>query len=211
MTGRFIIPGILTDSIDDLRGKVGQAREFATRVSIDVIDGSLANNITVLPQDLVGIDWGTLTVDVQLMVEDPVSYLPMLYKMGTDRVFGQVERMVDQAVFMGECERYGMTGGLGLDLRSPLSELHVSLDTLPAILLMAVKVGFSGQVFEPLVLEKIFELRESGFAGDIVVDGGMNEHSIPLCLEAGANQFSVTSAIWKNDPDLNYQQLSALL
>jgi ribulose-phosphate 3-epimerase len=62
---------------------------------------------------------------------------------------------------------------------------------------MGVKAGKSGQEFNPIVLEKIKKLREMGFEADIQMDGGMTAETIQMCYKAGANQFSVTSHLWK--------------
>ena len=55
-------------------------------------------------------------------------------------------------------------------------------------------------------------LRKVGYEGDVVMDGGMNEDTMPKCLGAGANQFSVTSALWGgNDVEERYRKLSELV
>ena len=78
---------------------------------------------------------------------------------------------------------------------------------------MSVEPGFSGQTFMPEVIPKIQALREKKFNGIIEVDGGMNEATIPIVKEAGADAVAVTSAIFEVNPlealrNLNAQNFS---
>jgi ribulose-phosphate 3-epimerase len=51
-----------------------------------------------------------------------------------------------------------------------------------------------------------------GFSQDIEVDGGINDTTIPLCLDSGANLMAVNSAIWHaNDPEQMYYRLKAIV
>ena len=210
---KAIIPGVLTESLDDLREKVKQASSFSERVCVDVIDGLFADNLTVMPSDLREVDWHDLSVDVQLMVEEPADYLGELHLLKVERVFGHVEKMGKPEQYLAECKELSLDLGWGFDLYTPLEALsNKLLLEAKAILLMSVKAGFSGQKFEKQVLNKIAALRKLGFMGDIVMDGGLNKKTIPLCLRAEANQFSVTSDLWDSDePRLRYRELAGSL
>ena len=212
MQEKLIIPGILTGSMDDLAAKVETAKAFAERVSIDVIDGVYADNLTVMPEDLREIDFGRLQVDVQLMTVEPSDYLGQVFAMHAHRVFGHVEKIGSAEEFRRQSEGYELMWGWGLDVYTPLEAVEKeALLAADGILLMAVKAGFSGQKYHD-ISSKILGLREMGYAGDIVVDGGMDEETIPPTLKAGANQFSVTSSIWEaKEPALQYARLTGLL
>ena len=58
------------------------------------------------------------------------------------------------------------------------------------VLLMSVNPGFGGQKFIPSVLTKIKQVRDlaeqKGVQLEIEVDGGVNEETARLCIEAGA-------------------------
>ncbi|MFC1653996.1 hypothetical protein ACFL1M_04080 [Patescibacteria group bacterium] len=209
---KSIIPGILTDSFDDLQEKINAASGFCERASIDVIDGVFANNVTVMPESFSELIFGEMKIDVQLMVNDPVDHLGYLHSSGTDRVFGHIERMGSMREFMEECQNLSIHPGLALDLYTPINSIEEDLlSDVEGLLLMSVKAGFSGQQYVD-ISSKVKELRDLGFGGDIVVDGGMNKNTIPSLIESGANQFSVTSKIWKNnDPALSYKELAGLL
>jgi ribulose-phosphate 3-epimerase len=210
---KSIIPGILTESIEDFTNKLKLANDFADRVCIDVIDGLFADNLTVMPDDMRDLDFGNLKIDIQLMVEEPIDYLGQLHLLSVDRVFGHIEKMSNIKEFREEALEKNIKPGLAFDLYTPLSSVNAEdLIKTEHLLLMSVKAGFSNQQFNSHVIEKIKELRSMGFEGNIMIDGGVNQDTIGKCFNAGANQFSITSAIWNSpDPKLSYTELTKII
>lgn len=211
-----IVHIIMTESVDDVVQKLTLLKDWGVeRVSIDILDGVFTDNLTLGVNDLRDIDFGDFSLELQLMVEEPVDYLGEInsLKCQRKRVYGHIERMGNLDEFIALGRELGIETGWALDLHTPLDDLQPQhLLKADGILLMSVKAGHSGQIFNPLVLEKIKTLRLMGFSQDIEVDGGINEVSIPLCLEAGANLLAVNSAIWQaGDPQHAYYQLKALL
>ncbi|OGK49907.1 hypothetical protein A3A56_03515 [Candidatus Roizmanbacteria bacterium RIFCSPLOWO2_01_FULL_40_32] len=51
------------------------------------------------------------------------------------------------------------------------------------IQIMTIEPGFQGNKFIPEMLLKINELREHGFTGQIILDGGINDQSLPIILK----------------------------
>ena len=68
------------------------------------------------------------------------------------------------------------------------------------VLVMSVNPGFSGQFFLPKVLPKLTVLRNHlekvNPAVHLEIDGGINAKTLPLALNAGANVFVASSAIF---------------
>jgi ribulose-phosphate 3-epimerase len=211
-----IVPIIMTDAVSDIEQKLGQLRAWqVNRVVIDILDGVFADNITIGVDDLREIDFEQTTLELQLMVEEPVDYLGEIHnlKAKQKRVYGHIERMGNLDEFIDLGRELGVEVGWALDLYTPLDDLQPEhLLKADGILLMSVKAGFSGQVFNSLVLDKIKSLRAMGFSQDIEVDGGINNTTIPLCLDAGANLLAVNSAIWQTDnPEQAYYRLKAMV
>jgi ribulose-phosphate 3-epimerase len=206
----------MTDVITEVEQKVAQLKKWqVNRVVIDILDGVFADNITIGVDDLREIDFGDMTLELQLMVEEPVDSLGEIYNLQAKqkRVYGHIERMGNLDEFIELGRELGIEVGWALDLYTPLDDLLPQhLLKADGILLMSVKAGFSGQVFNSLVLDKIKALRTMGFSQDIEVDGGINDTTIPLCLDSGANLMAVNSAIWHaNDPEQMYYRLKAIV
>ena len=68
------------------------------------------------------------------------------------------------------------------------------------VLLMTVNPGFGGQKFISSVLPKIKQVKEmaeqKGLNLEIEVDGGVNEETALLCVEAGATVLVAGSAVY---------------
>ena len=76
---------------------------------------------------------------------------------------------------------------------------HV-LGLVDVVMLMAVNPGFGGQSYIHYCTDKIRKLKkmidDSGFDIDIEIDGGVNEETLPIVLEAGANMIVAGSSVF---------------
>ncbi|MDX1314429.1 MAG: ribulose-phosphate 3-epimerase, partial [Eudoraea sp.] len=85
------------------------------------------------------------------------------------------------------------------------------LNELDGVLIMSVHPGQYGATFLPEQLEKVKEIRSINNAITIEVDGGMNDKTMRLAVDAGANQIASGSYILKNsDPKAAYELLNSL-
>jgi ribulose-phosphate 3-epimerase len=205
----MIIPAILEDNFSEIKNKLEICTQFASAVHIDFIDGNFAENKSFMDFEPFKEYRQTFNLEAHLMVNEPINYLDKLADAGFTTFIGHVEKMSDQVSFVAKGEELGRVS-LALDLSTPLDELKVNLEDLDQILLMSVKAGKSGQVFEEAVVEKIKKLR-SIYLGKIEIDGGINEDTLKMSKNAGANNFCVTSALFKEDPRFEYQKLYSLL
>lgn len=93
--------------------------------------------------------------------------------------------------------------GVAINPATDVSVLDKYLDKLDMVLVMSVVPGKSGQSFID-ISDKIKYLRnEKSFANHIQVDGGVNDKTLPICKEAGANHFVVGSYIFNNHENIN--------
>ncbi len=205
-----IIPAILTDNLTDLNDKVKRINDVSyvegitvRTIQIDVIDGVFADNRTVDPVNLVGLDTD-LGIDFHLMVKEPVNWIEKCANAGADRIIGQIEMMKNQVEFVEKVQETGLYIGLAIDLETPISELNaLILNNVDVILLMAVKAGFGGQKFDKRVLDKIKELDEIRVRDrtlfKICVDGGETEDVIDNTHLAGADEVVIGKRLFDGD------------
>ena len=89
------------------------------------------------------------------------------------------------------------------------------LHLVDQVLVMTVNPGFGGQAFLPETLVKIRELaslrEQEGLQFDIEVDGGVDNQTIKLAKEAGANVFVAGSYVFKGDVHHQVQTLREAL
>jgi ribulose-phosphate 3-epimerase len=90
--------------------------------------------------------------------------------------------------------------GVSINPDHPVEPLAPILGEVDLVLVMSVFPGFSGQKFMPEVLPKVRWLREHGYKGDLEMDGGISEQTLPACAAAGTNVFVSGSTIF-GSPD----------
>ena len=192
-----IVPAILEKEKEAVEKKLEQARKWVERIQIDVIDGKFVDNETVGLEDLMEID-KQIGWDVHLMVEELIKLIEQCREAEVELVVGQIELMENQLEFVKLAKERQLRAGLGLDLETGVDFLDEEvIGELDQILLLAVKAGFSGQEFDKRVLEKIGQVRELGFEGEVCVDGGVNGETVEACVQAGANILAVGSGLWQ--------------
>lgn len=205
----MIVPAILEKNWEDIEKKLEICREFATNIHIDFIDGKFTDNVSYLELDNFKKYSNYFNLEAHLMVEEPVNYLEKLSNSGFKTFLGHVEKMHDQVDFVAKGEELGEVG-LAIDLDTSLDKIKVPLDDLDRILLMSVKAGKSGQVFNKYIEGKIKKLSKK-YLGKIEIDGGINVDSIKIAKNAGASIFCVTSYLFKENPVVNFRNLEAAI
>lgn len=93
----------------------------------------------------------------------------------------------------------GVDTALAISPDTSVDVIKQYLPLLKQVLVMTVKPGFGGQSFIPESIDRIKAVREIvGPDFDIEVDGGINDQTIKLAKDAGANIFVVGSYLYEN-------------
>ena len=176
---------------------------------IDVMDGKFVKNNTsaVMKENALTLKHISQTLlDVHLMVEDidyyineyldlKPKYITFHYEVDKNK-----EKIIEKIKYI---QKYGSMAGISI---KPNTEVKEILDILPyisLILVMSVEPGEGGQEFMESSIVKIKELREyidkNNLEVQIEVDGGINNETIKLIKEAGADIAVVGSYLVKSD------------
>ena len=137
-----IIPGILEKDWDSIQRKIELVKPFAKTIHIDIIDGKFAPNTTFLDPKPFEKYSKDIFFELHMMVEEPINYLKPFADAGFKRFLGHIEKMSNQAEFVAQGQMLGEVG-LAVDGETPLHEVGVSIDDLDALVIMAIKAGFS--------------------------------------------------------------------
>lgn len=189
-----IIPGILEKDWESIEKKIELVKSFTKIIQIDVIDGKFAPNTTFLDPKPFKKYSSNIFFEVQLMVENPLSYVESFAKAGFKRFIGQIEKMPDRKAFVDFAKKFG-EAGLAIDLQTSIDEIKVDFNYPDCFTLMSVKAGFSQQLFNSSVLDKLKNLRGKTLK-PIEIDGGVNRSTIRGVKEFGANRCVVNSALF---------------
>jgi ribulose-phosphate 3-epimerase len=185
-----VAPSILSADFSKLGAELKKAKAGgADLIHVDVMDGHFVPNITIGPVVVKFMRQATtLDLDVHLMIQDPVKYLGAFIAAGSDMITVHIET-VSLPQLQGiarQLKKKKIKLGISLNPATPLAKIRPVLDLVDFVLVMSVSPGFGGQAFIPQALDKIRQLRKI-FAGDIAVDGGINNQTARLVKKAGAN------------------------
>lgn len=195
-----IIPAILEKDFPEIEKKIHLVEGFVDWVQIDIADGTLVPNTTILDPTPFATLKTSVQLELHMMVTDPLRYLPNFHKAGFKRFFAHVEGQFIEE-FIQKCYSLGVEVGLAIDGPTDFEKIREYLDNIDAVLVMAIEAGESGRPYREDTVEKIKKIREVDFTIPIAVDGAMNLENAAKVVSAGATRINSNSFIF-NAPDV---------
>ena len=210
-------PSILAADFKNLGQEMKKTEENGARyLHFDVMDGMFVPSISFGMPVLASIKDGTSqTMDVHLMVQEPIRYVEAFQKAGADILTVHLEACEDVKATIDKIRECGMKVGLSICPETEAEALKPYLKEVDMILVMSVHPGFGGQKFIPESLEKIRKVREmieeQGLSVDVEVDGGIYLTNVREVLDAGVNVVVAGSAVFKGEPEQNTKEFMEIL
>ncbi len=198
----IVAPSLLAADFTRLGDEVAAIEKAgADWLHLDIMDGHFVPNISFGPGVLKTLRPHTkLPFDVHLMIEPVDPYLAAFAEAGADHILIHPEAGPHPHRSLQAIQGLGKKAGLVLNPGTPLAHVTPVLDLLDIILVMSVNPGFGGQKFLHSQLARIAELRRMVDAQDrpirLEVDGGVDTHTAPLCIAAGADTFVAGTAVF---------------
>lgn len=197
-----IAPSILAADFARLKEEIEEVdKGGAEYIHIDVMDGHFVPNITIGPLIVEAVRPHTDKVlDVHLMIAQPDQYIEAFASAGADIISVHVEACAHLHRTIELIKKSGKKAGVVLNPATPVQSILPILKEVDLVLFMTVNPGFGGQAFIPEVMDKVKEIRsiidEKQYKAEIEIDGGVNEKTAKLCVEAGADVLVAGSAIY---------------
>jgi len=204
-----IAPSILSADFARLGEEIGAVTSAgADWIHVDVMDGHFVPNITIGP-DVVGAirSASSLPFDVHLMIAPVDPYVPSFAEAGADIITAHAEAGPHLHRTIQVIKSLGKKAGVSLNPSTPASAIRHVMEEIDLVLVMTVNPGFGGQSFISGQLDKIRTLRQMIDSIerpiDLEVDGGINEKTARLAIDAGADVLVAGTATFQGGPE-NY-------
>ena len=208
--GSKVVPAILAESIEELRGKLAIAVSFGAPIQIDIMDGIFCNQKTVALSEIESIPH-TITTEVQLMVDNAEKYIDDLVRLKCTRWAVHIESHTHFSIVFTRAQEVGAEVYIALSPETPIRAVEEYQDRIAGIMLMSVYPGSSGQTFLPQSLMRARECKTLFPHLPLEMDGGINEANIASVLAAGVDTVIVGSGIWgKPEPTIAFNHLVAI-
>ncbi len=211
-----IVPAIIPKSALLLRSTLEQLK-FSPEIHVDVVDGKFVPFIS-WPYEPIGNavevkqSTDSYTLEVDLMVKDPLPVAKEWIKAGADMLVFHVET-ISYEDFLDFVTTTSVSVSISALNDTPMEVFKPYIKVADAIQLMGIaSIGAQGLPLDERVFARIEELKREFPHHPITIDGSVNMATIKRLDEAGADRFICGSAIVAtSDPHLAYQKLKQVI
>lgn len=208
-----INPSILAADFANLQAEV-QRIASADLVHVDVMDYHFVPNLTFGLQMVERLQAvSPIPLDVHLMIEDPDRWAADYARAGAASVTFHAEATEHPVDLARRLRELGARAGIALKPGTAAEPYLDLLAEFDQVLVMTVEPGFGGQSFLESTMPKLAQVRAavnaSGLDVWLQVDGGVDENTITVAREYGADTFVAGSAVFRGEPDERIAALRA--
>ena len=201
----YVSASVLSADMLNLKSEISKITDAGVdMLHFDVMDGVFVPNITyglpVLEQVRKATD---ITLDVHLMITDPIKYVGRFAQCGADIISFHIESKSNTLETVKAIKSAGAKAAIAIKPDTPIENVYEYLPYLDMVLVMTVEPGFGGQGFIYDTVKKISAVKNKivslGLDTDIQVDGGINDETAEIVKSAGANVLVSGSWLFKSE------------
>lgn len=204
--GVTIAPSVLSADFSKLGSEVRSlVKAGCPWIHLDIMDNQFVPNLTFGPPVVAAVRKASKRAffDAHLMVQNPEPLIEPFAKAGVQHLTVHVEACSDHLLdVLRQVRACGMTCGVSIKPKTPVSSIEEVLGELQLVLVMTVEPGFGGQALIPSCVNKIRSLRRIRERRNhqfiIQGDGGINRDTIGLVAAAGCEVMVAGSAVFQD-------------
>lgn len=210
-----ISPSILASDMLNLGNEIKKVENSgAEYVHIDIMDGRFVPNISFGMPIISAVRRCTdLVLDVHAMIVEPDAYIDEFIKCGADILTFHYEALDNDRIVRAieKIKLLGKKVGISIKPKTDAEALYPYIKDIDMALVMTVEPGFGGQKFMEDTMDKVRKIREYANSIDkeldIQVDGGINDSTIKVASDAGANVFVLGTGFFKAEKPLTANEI----
>ena len=198
-----ISPSVLGADLMRLGEEIRMVEKLGVNwLHVDNMDGDFVPNISYGPDFVASMrKFTNLFLDVHLMLQHPMQYIPAFAKAGSDLITIHYEAADDPEAALREVAAQGVKTGLSINPGTDPEKIRHLLPLCDLVLVMTVQPGFGGQSMREDCLAKLPVLREmireTGREILLEVDGGIKESNAHMAIEAGADVLVIGTGLFR--------------
>jgi ribulose-phosphate 3-epimerase len=204
-----VAPTILATTPQDYAARIDRVKPFAKRLHIDICDGVFIDAKTVGLTQVYDIDG--VPFDLHLMMTHPEGQIENIVALQPHLVIVHYEAECDTDSLFRQLHELDIRVGLAINPETTIVQVKDLLPNLDHLVVFTGRLGHNGGEFRVDCLEKIGQARAINPNLEIAVDGGVNQETGRMAIEAGANLLDCGSFIHDaTDPEIAYIALEAI-
>lgn len=208
-----VIPAIIPKTYQTLRDEVDQVKDLVDRVQVDIMDGEFTPEPTwpyaggretqrfdeIADQKRGFPGWKDVQFEIDLMVQNPETVIDDWVPAGATAVIIHADSTDKHKQIFSTLQESGVERGLAVlpsNRNAVVADLRDEIDFLQVM--GNDKIGYHGVELDPLVYDKLEDLRSRFPELPIGVDIGVNFDTAPKLVESGATRLISGSAIFES-------------
>jgi len=209
----MVIPGILEATQEQALQKINLLAGLATKIQLDIADGELVSGKTFmdlsflsslsLSSSSASALQNTVQIQLHLMVQKPetvLMFLPPVVKEVCIQAEAVMYKPLCMEAFDDVLKAKNIRAGLSFNYKTPFEDFSDCLSKCDFVQFMTVDPGAQGRPFIMESLDKIARFKERFPNVILQVDGGIAQDTLPMVIEAGADDLIIGSALF-NSPN----------
>ncbi len=205
----MVIPGILEATQEKALQKINLLAGVTPKIQLDIADGELVSGKTFLDISFLSSlptmpsPQHPVHIQLHLMVQKPeamLMFLPPVVKEVCIQAEAFMYKPLCMEAFDDVLKAKNIRAGLSFNTKTPFEDFSDCLTKCDFVQFMSVDPGAQGRPFIMESLDKIARFKERFPNVTLQVDGGIAQDTLPMVIEAGADDLIVGSAIF-NSPD----------